>query len=177
MATMTAAAADTQNQHWASDKGRFGLKMLEKMGWKEGQGLGVNEDGITGHVRMKMKANNLGVGAEVGQNDRWNVVANNYSDLLEKLAASKSPPKARKKKQKKKDADKKKDKKQKKEKKVIDPAKAIAKKEKKERRARKEEKRKSRIVADKRKRSARDVSKYSAKDLAEIFGRPTAPLV
>eukprot|EP01051_Picozoa_sp_SAG22_P010169 SAG22_NODE_898_length_6620_cov_13.916884_3_plen_195_part_00 len=82
---MLAAAGDTQNQQWASNKSRFGFKMLEKMGWSEGKGLGMNEDGETSHIKLKKKSNNLGIGAEVGQNDRWFSVTNNYNDLLAKL--------------------------------------------------------------------------------------------
>ena len=91
---MVKASADTQNQLWAGDKSRFGFRMLEKMGWSEGKGLGTNEDGQTSHVKMKMKSNNLGVGAEVGQNDRWNTVANNYAGVLAKLSATATSQKA-----------------------------------------------------------------------------------
>jgi Pin2-interacting protein X1 len=94
MATMIKSSADTQNQLWAGDKSRFGFKMLEKMGWSEGKGLGTKEDGQTSHVKMKMKTNTLGVGADVGQNDRWNTVTNDYAGVLAKLSAAASPQKA-----------------------------------------------------------------------------------
>ncbi|CBJ48456.1 conserved unknown protein [Ectocarpus siliculosus] len=54
---------DTQNQAWKNDKSKFGLKMMQKMGWTEGKGLGKNEDGVSEHVKVSKKSNNLGLGA------------------------------------------------------------------------------------------------------------------
>ena len=34
--------------------------MLEKMGWTNGKGLGVNEQGITEHVRVSFKNDTAG---------------------------------------------------------------------------------------------------------------------
>lgn len=42
----------------------FGLKILKKFGWKEGEGLGANKDGITECVQIKRRAVGAGVGAE-----------------------------------------------------------------------------------------------------------------
>ena len=41
----------------------FGRRMLEKMGWAEGKGLGANEQGPTSHVRVVKKDNVNGLGA------------------------------------------------------------------------------------------------------------------
>ena len=44
----------------AADTDRFGFKMLEKMGWSEGNGLGAKGNGMTRHVKVARKANALG---------------------------------------------------------------------------------------------------------------------
>lgn len=41
--------------------GGFGQKMLEKMGWTEGEGLGRNRDGITEAIRVSQKNDTFGV--------------------------------------------------------------------------------------------------------------------
>ena len=42
------------------DQNKFGQKMLERMGWKTGKGLGANEDGSTNHIKVSIKNNTLG---------------------------------------------------------------------------------------------------------------------
>lgn len=44
----------------ASDANKFGQKMLEKMGWSKGKGLGAKEDGITEHIRASYKHDSTG---------------------------------------------------------------------------------------------------------------------
>ena len=63
----------TQNQAWSRNKNKFGFKLLQKMGWKEGKGMGKNEDGIATHVRATRKHKDLGVGASVDTtgNSTW----------------------------------------------------------------------------------------------------------
>ena len=39
-------------------------RMLMKMGWSEGKGLGANEDGMTRHIPVAKKFDNLGVGVD-----------------------------------------------------------------------------------------------------------------
>ncbi|RYG69442.1 hypothetical protein EON64_02725, partial [archaeon] len=38
------------NHTSASKPSGYAVKLMEKMGWKEGQGLGKNEDGMASHV-------------------------------------------------------------------------------------------------------------------------------
>ena len=42
------------------DKSKFGYKMLQKMGWSEGKGLGASEDGGLEHVKVKIKCDTTG---------------------------------------------------------------------------------------------------------------------
>ena len=51
---------DPLNKTWANDKSKFGYKMLMKMGWSEGKGLGAEETGITENVEVKMNDEKLG---------------------------------------------------------------------------------------------------------------------
>ena len=76
---------NTQNQAWANDKSRFGFKMMEKMGWSEGKGIGKHSDGETAHVKIALKQNASGIGATAGMHDGWFGVAGDYSDLLARL--------------------------------------------------------------------------------------------
>lgn len=43
------------------DKGGFGFKMLQKMGWSEGRGLGANLDGAVEHVKVSLKTDSAGI--------------------------------------------------------------------------------------------------------------------
>lgn len=51
---------DPQNTTWAKDSGRFGYRMLLGMGWSEGKGLGVKEDGIKQTVKVTKRETNIG---------------------------------------------------------------------------------------------------------------------
>ncbi|CAM9436053.1 unnamed protein product [Sphacelaria rigidula] len=81
-------ASDTLNQSWKNDKSKFGLKMLQKMGWTEGKGLGKNEDGVSEHVKVSKKSNNLGLGATRDQTGAagWASTAVSFNGVLETLA-------------------------------------------------------------------------------------------
>jgi len=47
---------------WANDNDKFGQKMLEKMGWEKGKGLGSNLQGTTDPVKAAFKADARGMG-------------------------------------------------------------------------------------------------------------------
>lgn len=53
---------DPQNTFWANDTNKFGRKMLERMGWAEGKGLGADGQGTTTHVEVVRKLDNAGAG-------------------------------------------------------------------------------------------------------------------
>ena len=186
MTMVIAKGGDTQNQAWSADKSRFGFKMLQMMGWSEGKGLGINEDGTTGHIKMKKKDNSRGLGAEIGQNDRWDSTMGGFNETLAKLAANETGAGAEKDKKKKKkkkkdgkdtDGGSAKKKKRKRGDDDDDEAAAEAKKEKRRRkeeratkRAAKASRREKKLVFAKRAQNKR-VSNYSSKALAEIFGQ------
>ncbi|KAI9140296.1 G-patch domain-containing protein, partial [Paraphysoderma sedebokerense] len=78
-------SADPQNKAWSNDTGKFGFKMLQKMGWTPGKGLGVDQQGSTSHVSVVRKEDNLGVGANVNTMDNWLSNTDAFSKLLKDL--------------------------------------------------------------------------------------------
>lgn len=88
-----AGSVDTQNQTWANDKSRFGFKMLQKMGWSEGKGLGRLEDGRTVALRAKKKDDKEGLGVASTKSSPWQtpgLVAAGLNEVLSKLASDPS---------------------------------------------------------------------------------------
>ena len=52
----------------------FGAKILEKFGWKEGEGLGKTKNGITEAIQIKRREENMGLGKKKKEqvwNDKW----------------------------------------------------------------------------------------------------------
>jgi len=43
-----------------TDDTKIGQKLMEKMGWSKGKGLGAKEDGKREHIRVSMKNDNKG---------------------------------------------------------------------------------------------------------------------
>ncbi|KAG9323031.1 hypothetical protein KVV02_008099 [Mortierella alpina] len=78
-------APDPRNLHWANDTNKFGFKMMEKMGWEQGKGLGAKEDGVQEHVKVRLKENHLGVGATKKSSDNWLGNTDAFSRLLADL--------------------------------------------------------------------------------------------
>ncbi|CAM9297430.1 unnamed protein product, partial [Laminaria digitata] len=88
---------DTLNQAWKNDKTKFGLKMLQKMGWTEGKGLGKREDGVSEHVKVAKKSNNLGLGASHDSTGAagWASTAVSFNGVLEALGKAYGHPSAK----------------------------------------------------------------------------------
>merc|ERR1719272_1531129 len=77
---------DPRGTQWSQDKSKFGFKMLEKMGWSEGSGLGASMTGRTEHVKVKNKRNNLGIGAsQTDVNFNWLQTQDTFNTLLKDL--------------------------------------------------------------------------------------------
>ncbi|KAH8261417.1 hypothetical protein KR044_008605 [Drosophila immigrans] len=66
------------------DSARFGTKMLEKMGWSKGQGLGANLDGSQDFVRVRFKNDAEGLGYE-NRDDQWTEHEEGFNGLLNSL--------------------------------------------------------------------------------------------
>lgn len=66
------------------DSNKFGQKMLEKMGWSQGKGLGAKEDGIVEHVKQTFKNDAAGIGY-VDKGDQWTKHEADFTSLLQSL--------------------------------------------------------------------------------------------
>jgi len=69
---------------WANDENKFGHKLMEKMGWEKGKGLGANQDGMVTHVKVRQKDNQKGVGFE-GHDDTWLAHQDDFQAVLAAL--------------------------------------------------------------------------------------------
>ncbi|XP_056120474.1 PIN2/TERF1-interacting telomerase inhibitor 1 [Rhinichthys klamathensis goyatoka] len=78
-------AADPQNTTWSNDESKFGQKMLERMGWAKGKGLGRSEQGSTENIKVKAKNNKLGLGTSVNNEDNWIAHQDDFNQLLAEL--------------------------------------------------------------------------------------------
>lgn len=67
------------------DSNKFGQKLLEKMGWSQGKGLGLKENGMTEHVKLTYKNDSCGMGYKE-QTEQWTEHEDNFSSLLESLS-------------------------------------------------------------------------------------------
>lgn len=76
---------DPRNNNWKNDESRFGLKLMEKMGWSKGKGLGANEQGATENIKVKPKNNTVGLGATKNHEDNWIAHQDEFNQLLSKL--------------------------------------------------------------------------------------------
>ncbi|RUS17186.1 hypothetical protein BC937DRAFT_90290 [Endogone sp. FLAS-F59071] len=78
-------SADPNNLQWSRDTNKFGYKMLANMGWVPGKGLGLNENGGQEHVKISLKENNYGVGANKKNVDNWLENSSAFTKLLQEL--------------------------------------------------------------------------------------------
>lgn len=73
---------------WSNDSNKFGQRMLEKMGWSSGKGLGAKENGIVEHVVARYKNDDKGLGFE-DKNDQWTKHEDDFNALLANLSNGK----------------------------------------------------------------------------------------
>ncbi|KAK0096407.1 hypothetical protein PV326_005571 [Microctonus aethiopoides] len=135
-----------RGKQWSDDSNKFGQKMLEKMGWTSGKGLGAKEQGMTDHIRAKYKDDQAGIGYSNNHQDKlWTEQQDSFNDLLQQLQETKDSPKTEV------PVDKNK----------ITSGQSLELKSKRSR---------ARVHYQKFTRG-KDVNKYSTKDLANIFGK------
>ncbi len=67
-----------------ADESKFGKKLMEKMGWSEGKGLGAKEQGDVNHVSVRHKDDNKGIGFE-GHDDTWIAHQDEFAAVLAEL--------------------------------------------------------------------------------------------
>ncbi|KAG8039467.1 hypothetical protein G9C98_008110, partial [Cotesia typhae] len=86
-----------RGKQWSDDSTKFGQRMLEKMGWTSGKGLGAHEQGVTEHIRVKHKDDQAGLGFSKDKQEKmWTETQHNFSQLLQQLRAGDSPSAAEK---------------------------------------------------------------------------------
>ncbi|GAA6111036.1 PIN2/TERF1-interacting telomerase inhibitor 1 [Tachysurus ichikawai] len=78
-------SVDPRNSAWSNDESKFGQKMLERMGWSKGKGLGKSEQGATEHIKVKVKNNSLGLGTAINHEDNWIAHQDDFNQLLADL--------------------------------------------------------------------------------------------
>ncbi|XP_050423264.1 PIN2/TERF1-interacting telomerase inhibitor 1-like [Adelges cooleyi] len=71
--------------HWTNDDSKFGQKMLEKMGWSKGLGLGKNNQGISENIKVLHKVTPTGLGFVAHNADDWFKAGDDYARLLAQL--------------------------------------------------------------------------------------------
>lgn len=69
---------------WSEDSNKFGQKMLEKMGWTKGKGLGINEQGITEYLNVPYKKDTAGIGYDENL-DTWMEHQEKFNNFLQQL--------------------------------------------------------------------------------------------
>lgn len=84
------ALGGMQNMAWAADTSKFGYKMLVKMGWSAGKGVGKDLQGQATHVKLDRRSENLGVGCSLKQAEvqGWSNTAQGFADVLKTLNKS-----------------------------------------------------------------------------------------
>ncbi|KAJ8048927.1 PIN2/TERF1-interacting telomerase inhibitor 1 [Holothuria leucospilota] len=58
---------------------------MKQMGWSNGKGLGLKEDGKTEHIKVSLKNDNRGLGCNQNVEDNWISHQDDFNDLLSNL--------------------------------------------------------------------------------------------
>lgn len=69
---------------WSKDENKLGNKLMEKMGWESGKGLGAKQDGMLEPIQVKKKEDKKGIGHE-GHDDTWLAHQDDFQAVLAAL--------------------------------------------------------------------------------------------
>ena len=87
----TSAAARPKTLYQGVERDGFGMRLLERMGWVEGRGLGKRQDGISRHIHARKRAVGVGVGADARRDASganavdWTMNTVAFDDVLRSL--------------------------------------------------------------------------------------------
>ena len=84
---------DPQNIGWKNDEDKFGKKLMEKMGWSEGKGLGRNLHGDNSNIKLRPNRAGKGLGATAKDDSNWIAAHDDFADILKSLNKSKKEEK------------------------------------------------------------------------------------
>ncbi len=70
------------NETKSSKVSNFARAQMEKMGWKEGEGLGKSRTGATQHIKVAKKDSNSGIGCETKELDQFNSTESWWHDAF-----------------------------------------------------------------------------------------------
>uniref|UniRef100_A0A0R3S150 G-patch domain-containing protein n=1 Tax=Elaeophora elaphi TaxID=1147741 RepID=A0A0R3S150_9BILA len=85
----------SRNIKWQNDDSRFGKKMLEKMGWKQGSGLGKYEQGDTENLQLKANVSTRGLGCDEKSDDVLAAHHDSFAAILADLNEKKEKSKVK----------------------------------------------------------------------------------
>jgi len=85
-ASSTTQLPDTLNQRWANDEDSVGQKMMRKLGWKKGQGLGAEaSQGAVQAIKVKGNRTQVGLGFSQTKADPMQAQTAEFSNVLASL--------------------------------------------------------------------------------------------
>ncbi|XP_045137576.1 PIN2/TERF1-interacting telomerase inhibitor 1-like [Portunus trituberculatus] len=76
---------------WANDDSKFGQKLMEKMGWSKGHGLGREQQGMKDPLSVKLKDDSKGIGYK-GSDDEWIKHYEDFENVLANLNRQDNTP-------------------------------------------------------------------------------------
>lgn len=91
------------NESAACSVSDFALRQMQKMGWREGKGLGKREEGVTSSIRVRKRDESIGIGYGVVSSDtketQW--WYNVYDNIASKVQIECEEPKKKRRRKKK----------------------------------------------------------------------------